>query len=338
MLSLKRADIDSVDWAYLDSCPDQTVFQTRGWLSFIAETQDAEPVVATLNEGQHIVGYFTGLITNKFGLRILGSPFRGWTTQYMGFCPSPGIRSQLAISALRRFVFEDLRCVHLEIADRSLALNELNILGFEHSMEATFEIDLTLNDDTLLSNMSKSCRWCIRKAQKNGVVIEEAHDLEFADDYYAQLKDVFAKQSLVPTYGVERVRALLKHMHPTGRLLLLRARDPEGRCIATGIFAGTNRTAFLWGAASWRKYQNLLPNEMIQWYAMTYWRERGISVYDMGGGGDYKRKYGGVETSFPWFRMSKHRSISYMRNFAQQYVKTRQVLLGKWKQIGASTA
>ena len=71
-----------------------------------------------------------------------------------------------------------------------------------------------------------------------GVVVEEARDDAFADDYYAQLVEVFANQGLTPTYNVARVRLLIKHLLPTGCLLLLRARDPERRCIATGIFLG----------------------------------------------------------------------------------------------------
>src|SRR5436189_3057502 len=99
--------------------------------------------------------------------------------------------------------------------------------------------------------MTSACRRCIRKAKKVGVTIEEADDPEFADDYYAQLRDVFAKQSLVPTYGVDRVQALIAHLHPTGRLLLLRARGPDGASIATGIFPAMNGSMYFWGGASW---------------------------------------------------------------------------------------
>ena len=55
------------------------------------------------------------------------------------------------------------------------------------------------------------CRRCIRKAEKKGVIIEEAQDLRFSTEYFAQLTDVFAKQNLVPTYGIERVQRSL-HM------------------------------------------------------------------------------------------------------------------------------
>ena len=72
----------------------------------------------------------------------------------------------------------------------------------------------------------KSCRYAIRKSARMGVTIEEVHDEAFADDYYAQLQNVFAKQSLAPTYDKRRVQLLLKHVLPTGNILLLRAAIP----------------------------------------------------------------------------------------------------------------
>jgi len=74
----------------------------------------------------------------------------------------------------------------------------------------------------------------------------------------------------VPTYGVDRVRALIRNLHPTGRLLLLRARDPEGKGIATGIYPGMNDVAQFWGNASFRSGQQWRPNETLHWYAMRY--------------------------------------------------------------------
>jgi hypothetical protein len=334
MLTFERIDIGSFQWGeIINNYPHRTIYQTPAWLSFVARTQNAEPVIAALKDGRQTVGYFTGLIVCKFGFRLLGSPFPGWTTFYMGLCLSPGISRRMAIEALVRFAFEDLRCIHLEIMDRNLTVNELSNLNFEYKIQQSFEIDLTKNEEKLFSNMAKSCQRCIRKAEKNGIIIEEANDLDFADDYYAQLVDVFSKQSLVPTYGVERVRTLINYIHPTGMILLLRARDPEGHCIATGIFPATNQTMYFWGGASWRKYQILRPNEAIQWYAMRYWKERGMQLYDMGGGGKYKKKYGGYEIFVPWFHKSKYHSIRHVRNIAQRFVKIYQQLLGRWRTI-----
>ena len=327
-----RSEPDLTHWGeILDTFEDRTIFQTPAWLTFVAKTQHAEPVLAALGDDRRTFGYFTGVIINKFGFKILGSPFPGWTTAYMGLNLLPGFARRNAVQALADFAFSRLGCVHLEFMDRYLGLEELNGLGFQCRLYRGFEIDLTQREEDLFAHMSSACRRCIRKAQKNGVFVEEAQDLAFADDYYAQLKDVFAKRSLVPTYGVERVRELIKNLLPTGMLLLLRARDQEGNCIATGIFPAMNKTMYFWGGASWRHYQFLRPNEAIQWYAMNYWKHRGMQRYDMGGGGKYKRKFGGYPISVPWFSKSKYPWIDPMRNMAKHAYIFGQRWLGTMK-------
>ena len=87
----------------------------------------------------------------------------------------------------------------------------------------------------------------------------------------------------MPTYGVERVRQLISHIHPAGHLLLLRARDCQGRCVATGIFPHLNGMLYFWGGASWRTHRDLRPNEAIQWEAMRIGKRKGLRTYDMGG-------------------------------------------------------
>ena len=175
---------------------------------------------------------------------------------------------------------------------------------------------------------SKSCRYSIRKATKEGVIVEEANDAAFADEYYAQLQDVFAKQNLVPTYGPNRVRLLLKHLLPTGRLLLLRAKTPDGTCIGTGIFLGYKKYAYFWGNASWREYQHFCPNEVMHWHAIRYFKRQGMEIYDLCGGGDYKRKYGGEEVQRLVFYKTKYRWMAGGRSLAYRAFKLRQSILG----------
>jgi len=332
--TFERLDIPNHDWpANIDSKEAGTIYQTPAWLTFLSQTQNGEPIVAALREGSVTIGYFTGMIVRKFGVRILGSPFPGWSTDYMGFALSAGAGRPQAVQALLDFAFEELRCVHLEMMDRNLTLRDLDGLGVQYRVLRGFEIDLTSDEDELFANMTSACRRCIRKAEKEGVVVEEAHDPEFADEYYAQLKDVFAKQSLVPTYRIERVRQLITHVYPTGRLLLLRARDRGGRCIATGIFPHMNGVMYFWGGASWRHHQFLRPNEAIQWHAMKIGKQKGLQTYDMGGGGEYKRKYGGREIEVPWFSKSKYPWIRYLRDIAQQSHKVGQRCLGRVKRF-----
>ncbi|HET6529601.1 MAG TPA: GNAT family N-acetyltransferase [Actinoplanes sp.] len=306
-------------WADRAAYPDRLIFHTPHWLRFVAESQRAEPVLATVADGNTTVGHFTGLLTKRYGLRILGSPMAGWTTSYLGFLLDPSVHRRSALEVLPSFACGELGCAHLELRDRGLTEADLGGLGLRWAAAPTAVIDLTPDEDALFGAMSSACRRNIRKAEKSGVVIEEVtDDPAFADEFYDQLRDVFAKQNLVPTYSVERVRSLIRHLAPAGHLLLLRARDPDGRCIATAVLPWYHRTMYFWGGASYRPDQHLRPNEALIWYALRYARAHGLTEFDFVGGNAYKAKYGTTEVPVPWARRSRSPLVAGLRDAAKE--------------------
>ncbi len=337
MIRFERIPFNPGDWnKTLAAFPDRIIFQTAEWISFVAETQKGEPVIAALKEGSETVGYFSGLIIRKFGFKILGSPFRGWSTPFIGFNLKPGISRRAAFEALPDFAFKQLGCVHFEVTDLFATVQDIEGLGFNRVMHDTMVVDLTQPEETIFGNMTKSCRWTIRKGEKNGVVIEEATDDAFADDFAEQFKDVFAKQGLVPHYGAERIRAKLKHLRGTGLAIFLRARDAEGHCIATGVYPALHQTAFYNAGASWRQHQKLYPNELLHWHAMRYWKKRGMRTYNMVGIMHFKQKFGGNVLGVPMVYRSKYRLVESLRSKAGPAVKALQGLVWKIKNLGKS--
>jgi CelD/BcsL family acetyltransferase involved in cellulose biosynthesis len=338
MLTFKRVHLSPDNWAStLQRFPDSTLYQSPCWLSFLEETQKGEIVIAALREGSAVLGYFVGLIIRKCGLRILGSPFPGWTTSYMGFVLEPEISRIDALEALERFAFRDLRCSHLELMDRDLDMSGVKD-RYAFTSYSGFELDLSLEESDLFSNFNHTCRRYIRQALRSGVVVQEATDGGFIDDYYGQLTEVFARQKLVPTYSKARVAALLRHLQPTGNLLLLRAIDADGRCIATMITLAMRNRGEVWGGASCQAYQQLHPNELLLWHAFRYWKSRSVRFFDMGGSGDYKKKYGGYEISVPWIRTSRYPVLPLLRNSAALLQATRQRWEGAWHSIGSQVS
>lgn len=324
-------DFETANHDDLNRFADRTVFQTPGWVRFICEAQKATPVLARLQEQGKVVGYFTGLTIERFGVKVLGSSFPGWTTPYIGFNLLPGVSRAAALAAVEQMAWNELKCLHMEVSDPYFSPEDGQELGFHCEYYVTYRTDLTRTEDEIFQSMDSACRRCVRKAEKSGVTLEEAHDPAFADEYYEQLKDVFAKQALVPTYGIDRVRALIKHVEPTGNVLLVRARDAEGKCIASGIFPGFNKIAEFWGNASFRASQILRPNEAIHWYVMRYWKKRGVEIYDWGGDGVYKEKYGCVPYKVPWFTKSRYQFVSRLRDEAKKMFARKQKFLG-WMQ------
>jgi Acetyltransferase (GNAT) domain len=306
-------------WHWANQFADQVTFHTKEWISFLADTHHATPVFAEVRDGSSVVGCFHALIIQRFGLRILASPFPGWTTEYMGFNLQPGVPRWLALRALEHFAFRDLHCVYFEVADRLFTPEDGKRGGFEQRISSSYETDLTQSEEAIFSSMAASCRRCIRKAARCGVVIDQAGDNDdFAAAYYKQLEQVFHRQGLLPTYSLDTVRKLIYHLRPTGNLALFRARDADGKCIATGIYHGTGKFAQLWGNASVRESLHLRPNQALHWHALRYWRERGAEYFDWGGGGAYKEKYGCRKVAVVRFAKASIPFLSKLRDQAQR--------------------
>jgi CelD/BcsL family acetyltransferase involved in cellulose biosynthesis len=328
-LVLERLDLADVEWSQLDSLSDRNVFQTREWLGFVEATQAAEPLVARVLDGGRTVAFFTGLVVRRFGVRILGSPFQGWATGYLGFNRLEEISNRDAVAALVDFAFGPLGCLHLELRDRPLTADDVDGLGFAVQPKKTFELDLRRPEEEIWAGFKSTCRTAIRKAQKSGVIVEQASGSAFAEEFYAQHQDVFARQSLPPPYSAKLVRELIAHVEPTNRLLLLRARDAEGVSIATGIFPSHGRMAYFWGGASWRQFRSVRPNDLLMWFAIRYWREHGADVFDFGGAGDYKLKFGPTEVPVPLFKKSRFGIVGDMREVAKRTITLKRRLVGR---------
>ena len=79
------------------------------------------------------------------------------------------------------------------------------------------------------------------------------------------------------------------------------------------------------GVASWRSHQSLRPNEALFWTAITSLKERGIPALDMGGGGDFKRKFGPRERRIPFVRKSRVPGLMTLRDRAARFYWKRAV-------------
>ena len=305
-----------IDWEAMDAFEDRVFSQRQHWLRFIRSFVKGEVVVAELRDLGRTLGYFTGIRSRICGVAILGSPFRGWMTTDMGFNLAPDVPRRDALRALEELAFKQLGCLQLEIGDRGFGIEDGDGLGFQCRGWTTYVSDLTLSEDDLLAGMSRSCRWNIRKAERNGLRVEVADAEGFAEEFYAQLGEVFAKQGLAPPYGIERVHALIEHVHPSGDLLLARVRHPDGQSVATGIYPGFGRTSLFWASGSVREHQVLRSSEALHWFAMRYWKQRGVKTHDWSGGYHYKQRYGCTIQVTPVLRKSRYRVLEHAREAA----------------------
>ncbi len=328
-LVLERLPYDPDRWeAILMRYPDAEVFHGSAWLAFLAASQQAEPVIAVLRAEGRPVGHFVGAIVRRFGIRILGSPLRGWGTERMGFLLEPGVDRVAAARALLPFAYGPLRCFHVEIADRQLTAEQMAGTGYAMDPYVTHVVDLGASEDEILARMHPKTRQHIRQALRAGLQAEVVSDLQFVDEYYEQLRYVFTRQGLVPTYGPDRVRQLAAALQPAGQVLLLRVRGVDGESLSTGVVVARHQTAVIWGTASFHNRSRSHPTQLLWWEAMRYWRARGVLRFELGGGGEHMAQYGGVVAPGIRFYRSRFAAMGYGRALVRRVVLVRQVLSG----------
>ncbi|MEJ5224600.1 MAG: GNAT family N-acetyltransferase [Anaerolineales bacterium] len=317
MVTFERVDLPRMDWGMSAQIGEMNIFQSAEWLNFLCKKQNLEPIIAAIKKDGRLLGFLYGLIAEKFGLRILGSPFRGWTTYFMGFNLREGVSRHDVMAAFPGFVFHELHCHYLEVIDPNLRASDLVGLPYKVEPLPWFLLDLTPSENELFAGMKHACRTNIRKAIKNNLIIEEAEPTGFAEEYFSQYTDVMTRHALAPAFGRQMVEMMIEHLFPTGNLLLLRARMPDGPSIATGLFLFFGQTAVFWGAASWHEYQCLRPNEYLAWEGIKILKSRGVQVLHFGGYADqYKEKLGCQDANLVRVMLASNSILGHLVNFA----------------------
>ncbi|MFY1613228.1 GNAT family N-acetyltransferase [Macellibacteroides fermentans] len=311
---------NEIPWNDIEQCCDATIFKSKDWKEFLVTSLPLKSFIVKILKDGNLYGYFVGFIFSKFGLKIIGSPFEGWNTSYLGISTKENISRKervLIYKELCKFALK--HCLFIQFADWNLDFEDLdgnfkNVIANE-----SYYLDLSPNIESLYRSFKqKSCQYSIKKAQKLGVVICEPDNIDiFADEYYNELIDVFAKQDLKPTYDAERVKLMLHCLSPQHRVLL-EARHPDTNSVmATIIFVLHNDIAFYWGAACYRTYQKFCPNELLMFEAIKLLKARGVTLLEMEGIRPYKEKYNPVRYSKPKVMVAKYPILIEMKKLAK---------------------
>lgn len=313
------------------------IFTTKEWLEYVQEDSKGTPFILRITgENGDLLGYFTGFIIKKFGIKILGSPFSGWSSCFMGLDLFDRSEQYEIVKEIVAYVYKQKKVKYIEIIDRNFNVEEAIEKGFKAYPVGTLQLPIDMDDEALFKQMKTDCRNFIRQFERRGATLEIAEpDDTFAEDYYNQLIDVFEKQGMVPTYSREKVKCLLRHMKDSDNVLCLRVRNPEGESIATSIFFGVNNTFFFWGGASYRSQQHYRPNEYMIWTAIKYWRDKGFTTFDMVGIRDYKRKFGSHEEEYARLVFAKSKVLILGRDMAKKLYFTLLKINGLFKKKGA---
>lgn len=282
----------------------KTLFHESAWLDHVLDIHPGGRIeYFELFDGAERVGYHCALRVVKMMVPIHGSPLGGTGTNYMGPVVHADVDQARLLRGLKR-LFGPRRFLHLELSNPWLDRSVLEAEGFRVQEGVTHLCPLPADEEAAWGTLKSEARNRVRKAEKNGLIVERTDDPAVVDQFYEQFGEVYGKQGMARPFGPERPRSLFERLLPAGRLLPLRVRQGE-EVLAAGLFPYDERCIYFWGAASWLKYQKLCPNELLHWEVIRFAARNGIPAYNMcGGTSQFKNKFGGEDVPYPTYYKS----------------------------------
>lgn len=185
------------------------------------------------------------------------------------------------------------KCSFIRIRPQLSATKEstfaIERLGFRSApmhlhAEITRVLDLTLSDELLLSQMRKSTRYEIRKAQRTGIDVKQSTDETLIDDFVRLQHETSVREGFVPfskKYLLEQFRAL--HKDQSVRWFLVRSDHAGSQPISMAFVIFYRDEAVYHYAASSAQSRHLPVAYAIQWAIIQEAKKRGCVTYNLWG-------------------------------------------------------
>lgn len=300
---------------------NRELFHRQAWLDYLAESRGMQIRKWGIREEGKNIGYFCGGVLRKGPFKILGSPLKGWSTNYMGPIVDGPFDTGAFLDAIESLArVEGFSVVEME----SKLLDErlLSDRGYEARSGSTYLVRLSPEDpETMWKALDVKRRNTIRKAIKVGLTAEDTDDEKVSDEFYDRFVDLMGRKGLVPSFPRKDPRLLYRYLRKEGLLFAIRICDANSDVLACGLFPHDERTVYYWGGASWKEGRDLGPNDLLHWKVMELAASKGLCFYDICGYGRYKKKFGGeLVTTMRWNKCFS-RSARWARHGYEIYSK-----------------
>ena len=269
-----------------------SVFSSKAWLNFLTYEVGGKFIGVCIKGSNGSTHYFFGILFKKLGLKIIGSPFPGWGTSYMGIVGENSLSKGL-ISSLFTYLFNKYSVHYIETVSQLKADEIKSFDSYQVSEIPSLLLPINEGIESLYGRLKGDCRTFLRQFNtKGGVLKITSPDDQFIDIFYRQLSEVFRRQGMIPTHSYSRIKNMLKMLESSEiDLLCLQAYGDSSQPIASSIFFGLNGVFYYWAGASSTIGQHYRPNESMIWKAICYFENLGYQSFDMMGERNYKLKF-----------------------------------------------
>jgi serine/alanine adding enzyme len=302
--------IDKDKWsAFVLGHPNGTIFQTPDIFDVYLATKNYEPVVVASTDKNELNGILVAIIQKEYPGLV------GWLTARSIIWGGPLAKEnnpEIIASLLEHY---DRLVKHKAVYSQFRNLFDMNTasglfirLGYYHEEHLNILIDLNPSEEQLWKGIHSKRRNEIRKAEKEGVTVDEINNPDNIRRSYSILKEVYQRAKL-PIPDQSLFNNAFKILGSKGYMKVFGA-FYQKKLIGTMYVFSYHKRIYDWYAGSFRDYYKKHPNDLIPWVVIKKSKAQGFSVFDFGGAGkpgmpykvrDYKQQYGGEVMNFGRF-------------------------------------
>ena len=211
-----------------------------------------------------------------------------------------------------------------EGSERKNNLLDHGFIPSPHTVQpkTTLIVDLTADEDQLLTNMHPKTRYNIRLASRKGVKVRPWEDL----DGFGQMMHETANRDGFGAHTPAYYQRAYKLFHPQGNCELLVA-EYEGTALAAlMVFTCGQRSWYLYGASTSLE-RNRMPTYLLQWEAMRWAKAKGSAIYDLWGIPDESQET--LESEFTSRKDGLWGVYRFKRGFGGDVIRS----IGAWDRV-----
>ena len=287
--------------SFLDSSKAFNYFQSPYFFRVAQSSKQLTPCYIIAKQNEEIVGLI--LLVKQIQWRI---PFLSFLTSRLLIWGGPVVRHnspEIMEGLLQFYQKHHPGTVYTQIRNVATTANykaQFKNHGFAYEEHLTIQIDLTQSEEELWKEVATKRRNQIRRAEKEGCLVEQQASLEALRSCYTILQQVYQRTKL-PLPDFSHFAALLVHSDSRAGLRLFTV-VWEGHIIGCMFCLAYGEWLFDYYAGSLSDYYKKYPNDLLPWAVLKWARKNGFTHFDFGGAGkpgipygvrDYKKQFGG---------------------------------------------
>jgi len=145
--------------------------------------------------------------------------------------------------------------------------------------ERVWALPLARTDEELLLAMRKTTRYSIRKAMRDGVLIEKRTDQEALGEFWKIYQKTAKREHFIP-FSIDYISQEFEAFHKTGDALFLLGKS-NNEYLAAALILFTKSSAFYHQGAS--VHTKIPATSLLQWEAILEAKKRGCAIYNFWG-------------------------------------------------------